>query len=92
MLCPSCGSELGLYPKNLKTGHPCPFCGYVDDSSLPTEVRILIQTHLASAVDVGPASKAAEELAAQMDELGCDSRTKFAARLAFEEALVAKLR
>ena len=92
MPCPSCGSELSAYPKNPTTEPPCPFCGYVGFASLPASFRQLISTRLATVNNAEAARVAVEELVAHLNEQAYDERTKFAARLAFEEAAEAAIR
>ena len=92
MPCPSCGSELAVYPKNPATGHPCPLCGHVGFASLPAPIRQWLSTHMATVSDMDSARIAVEELIEYMIEQDYDEGTKFSARLAFEEAALATIR
>ncbi len=92
MPCPSCGSELSRFTKNPLAGHPCPLCGYVGFASLPAPIRRWFSEHLAILDDGKQARTAIEQLVEHMTEEGYDERSKFAARLAFEEALLAAIR
>jgi len=90
--CRSCGSELSAYAKNPRTGHPCPFCGYIGISSLPVPVQQWFEKNMATVHDVDSSRIVEDELMTFIDKHQYDAKTKFLARLAFEEAKVAIIR
>lgn len=92
MPCPSCGSELSIFPRNPVTGSPCHYCGYNGMTRMPAPIREWLGVHLAGLDDRRKAYVVIAEFITWLAEQKFDRSTQFSAKLVLEEAIVTAMK